>query len=87
MRERWIYLAALVVVALTWALTFPLTKFAVLGGYRTYGITLLSSSLTVIVLAAVTVLRGAGIAAALGCNLALCHVGGAGDGGFCRHDL
>ncbi len=61
MRERWIYPAALVAVALTWALTFPFTKIAVSGGYRTYGITLLSSGLTVVVLGALVLWRGNGL--------------------------
>ena len=50
MRDNWKFMAALVAVALVWALTFPLTKIAVLGGYRTYGITFLSSSLTILML-------------------------------------
>ena len=53
--------AALGLVAATWALTFPFTKIAVLGGYRTYGITLLSSALTIIMLAVVVGLRGKGL--------------------------
>ena len=61
MRSSWTYLSALVAIAAVWALTFPLTKVAVLGGYRTYGITFLSSSLTVIVLFAGLGLRGRGL--------------------------
>jgi drug/metabolite transporter (DMT)-like permease len=54
-------MAALVAVALVWALTFPFTKIAVLGGYRTYGITFLSSSLTIVMLAVVIGLRRSGL--------------------------
>ncbi len=61
MRDNWKYMAALVAVALVWALTFPFTKIAVLGGYRTYGITLLSSSLTIVMLAVVIGLRRSGL--------------------------
>ncbi len=60
-RESWRYLAALVGIALVWALTFPFTKIAVLGGYRTFGITFLSSSLTIVLLAVVVGLRGSGL--------------------------
>lgn len=56
--NRWMYHAALVGIAMVWALTFPLTKVAVLGGYRTYGITLLSSTVTVVMLAALIGYRG-----------------------------
>ena len=52
---------ALVLVAATWALTFPFTKIAVLGGYRTFGITLLSSALTILMLAVIVGLRGSGL--------------------------
>ena len=48
-------------MATVWALTFPLTKVAVLGGYRTFGITLLSSAMTVVMLAVVVGLRGQGL--------------------------
>ena len=61
MRDNWKYMAALVAVALVWALTFPFTKIAVLGGYRTYGITFLSSSLTIVMLAVVIGLRRSGL--------------------------
>ncbi len=61
MRENRLYVLALVGVALVWALTFPFTKIAVFGGYRTYGITLLSSGLTVVMLALVLGLRGKGL--------------------------
>ena len=66
MRDSWRFLAALVWIALVWialvwALTFPFTKIAVLGGYRTYGITFLSSSLTIVLLAVTIGLRGAGL--------------------------
>ncbi len=61
MRDNWKYIAALVAVALVWALTFPFTKIAVLGGYRTYGITFLSSSLTIVMLAVVIGLRRSGL--------------------------
>jgi drug/metabolite transporter (DMT)-like permease len=60
-RDNWKYMAALVAVALVWALTFPFTKIAVLGGYRTYGITFLSSSLTIVMLAVVIGLRRSGL--------------------------
>ena len=61
MRGNLKFMAALVAVALVWALTFPLTKIAVLGGYRTYGITLLSSSLTIVMLGAIVGLRRSGL--------------------------
>jgi drug/metabolite transporter (DMT)-like permease len=60
-RDNLKYMAALVAVALVWALTFPFTKIAVEGGYRTYGITLLSSSLTIVMLAVVVGLRRSGL--------------------------
>ncbi len=60
MRDNWKFMAALVAVALVWALTFPFTKIAVLGGYRTYGITLLSSSLTIVMLAVIIGVRRSG---------------------------
>ena len=58
MRDNWKFMVALAAVALVWALTFPFTKIAVLGGYRTYGITFLSSSLTIVMLAVIVGLRG-----------------------------
>ena len=61
MRDRWKFMAALIAVALVWALTFPFTKIAVLGGYRTYGITFLSSSLTIVMLAVIVGLRRSGL--------------------------
>lgn len=61
MRDNMKFMAALVAVALVWALTFPLTKIAVLGGYRTYGITFLSSSLTILMLAAIVGLYRSGL--------------------------
>ena len=61
MRDSWKYLAALLAVALVWALTFPFTKIAVLGGYRTYGITFLSSSLTIVMLGVIVGLRRSGL--------------------------
>ena len=61
MRGNLKFMAAFVAVALVWALTFPLTQIAVLGVYRTYGITLLSSSLTIVMLGAIVGLRRCGL--------------------------
>ena len=61
MSDKWRFMAALVAVAMVWALTFPFTKIAVVGGYRTYGITLLSSSLTILMLAVIVGMRRNGL--------------------------
>ena len=53
-----ILIAALVLIAAVWALTFPLTKIAVLGGYRNLGIIFWSSTISVVVLGVVVALRG-----------------------------
>jgi drug/metabolite transporter (DMT)-like permease len=51
-------IAALVLIGAVWALTFPLTKIAVLGGYRNFGIIFWSSIIAVIILGGVVALRG-----------------------------
>jgi drug/metabolite transporter (DMT)-like permease len=51
-------IAALVLIAAIWALTFPLTKIAVLGGYRNFGIMFWSSTITLAVLGVIVAMRG-----------------------------
>lgn len=51
-------MVALVLIAAIWALTFPLTKIAVLGGYRNFGIIFWSSTISVAVLGALVRMRG-----------------------------
>ena len=58
MKRNLILIAALVLIAAIWALTFPLTKIAVLGGYRNFGIIFWSSTITVFVLGAIVAMRG-----------------------------
>jgi drug/metabolite transporter (DMT)-like permease len=53
-----ILMAALLLIGAIWALTFPLTKIAVLGGYRNFGIIFWSSAITVVVLGAIVAVRG-----------------------------
>jgi drug/metabolite transporter (DMT)-like permease len=53
-----ILIAALVLIAAIWALTFPLTKIAVLGGYRNFGIIFWSSTITVFILGVIVAMRG-----------------------------
>lgn len=57
MKPNLILIAALVLIAAIWALTFPLTKIAVLGGYRNFGIIVWSSTITVVVLGGIVALR------------------------------
>ncbi len=57
MKRNLILIAALVLIAAIWALTFPLTKIAVLGGYRNFGIIFWSSTITVFILGILVVLR------------------------------
>ncbi len=52
---------ALTLVGAVWALTFPLTKIAVLGGYRSFGIIFWSSVIAAIILGAIARLRGMGL--------------------------
>jgi drug/metabolite transporter (DMT)-like permease len=49
---------ALTLIGAVWALTFPLTKIAVLGGHRSFGIIFWSSVIAAVVLGTVVVLRG-----------------------------
>ena len=51
-------ITALVLIAAVWALTFPLTKIAVLGGYRNFGTIFWSSTITTVVLGIIVALRG-----------------------------
>ena len=51
-------MVALVLIAAIWALTFPLTKIAVLGGYRNFGIIFWSSTISVAVLGVLVRMRG-----------------------------
>ena len=51
-------IVALVLIAAFWALTFPLTKIAVLGGYRNFGIIFWSSAVSVAVLGVLVKVRG-----------------------------
>lgn len=52
---------ALTLIGAVWALTFPLTKIAVLGGYRSFGIIFWSSVLAATVLSAIVRGRGMGL--------------------------
>lgn len=54
-------IAALVLTGAVWALTFPLTKIAVVGGYRSFGIIFWSSAISVAVLGGIVALRGMGL--------------------------
>ena len=58
MKQNLVLVAALVLIAAIWALTFPLTKIAVLGGYRNFGIIFWSSTITVFVLGSIVAIRG-----------------------------
>ena len=49
---------ALTLIGAVWALTFPLTKIAVLGGYRSFGIIFWSSVIAAVVLGAIMGFRG-----------------------------
>jgi drug/metabolite transporter (DMT)-like permease len=69
---------ALTLIGAVWALTFPLTKIAVLGGYRSFGIIFWSSVIASTVLGAIVVLRGLSLPlhrAALGRYLFVALVG------------
>jgi drug/metabolite transporter (DMT)-like permease len=57
-KRNLILIAALVLIAAIWALTFPLTKIAVLCGYRNFGIIFWSSTITVFVLGIIVAMRG-----------------------------
>lgn len=57
-KQNLILIAALVLIAAIWALTFPLTKIAVLGGYRNFGIIFWSSTITVFILGVIVAMRG-----------------------------
>lgn len=62
-------IGALVLTGAVWAMTFPLTKIAVEGGYRSFGIIFWSAVIAVAVLGAIVALRGMPLpvnAAALG---------------------
>lgn len=52
---------ALTLIGAVWALTFPLTKIAVLGGYRSFGIIFWSSVIAAVVLGAIVGSRGIGL--------------------------
>lgn len=52
---------ALTLIGAVWALTFPLTKIAVLGGYRSFGIIFWSSVIAAGVLSAIVRIRGLGL--------------------------
>ncbi len=58
MKRNLILIIALVLIAAFWALTFPLTKIAVLGGYRNFGIIFWSSTISVVVLGTLVRMRG-----------------------------
>ena len=69
---------ALTLTGAVWALTFPLTKIAVLGGYRSFGIIFWSSVIAAVVLSAIVRLRELGLPthrAALGRYLFVALVG------------
>ena len=52
---------ALTLIGAVWALTFPLTKIAVMGGYRSFGIIFWSSVIAAVVLGTIVVSRGMGL--------------------------
>lgn len=52
---------ALTLIGAVWALTFPLTKIAVLGGYRNFGIIFWSSVIAAVVLGVIVRSRGIGL--------------------------
>lgn len=52
---------ALTLIGAVWALTFPLTKIAVLGGYRSFGIIFWSSTIAAAVLGTLVGSRGIGL--------------------------
>ena len=52
---------ALTLTGAIWALTFPMTKIAVLGGYRSFGIIFWSSVIAALALGAIVRLRGLGL--------------------------
>lgn len=58
MKRNLILIGTLVLIAAIWALTFPLTKIAVLGGYRNFGIIFWSSTISVAVLGVFVRMRG-----------------------------
>jgi drug/metabolite transporter (DMT)-like permease len=69
---------ALTLIGAVWALTFPLTKIAVLGGYRSFGIIFWSSVIAAVVLSVIVKARGLGLPthrAALGRYLFVALVG------------
>jgi drug/metabolite transporter (DMT)-like permease len=57
-KQNLILIATLVLIAAIWALTFPLTKIAVLGGFRNFGIIFWSSTITIAVLGMIVAMRG-----------------------------
>lgn len=54
-------MVALTLIGAVWALTFPLTKIAVLGGYRSFGIIFWSAVIAALVLGAIIFWRGIGL--------------------------
>ncbi len=69
---------ALTLIGAVWALTFPLTKIAVLGGYRSFGIIFWSSVIAAAVLGVIVGSRGIGLPthrAALGRYLFVALIG------------
>jgi len=51
-------ITALVLIGAVWGLTFPLTKLAVVGGYRNFGIIFWSSCIAVAILGCIVAVRG-----------------------------
>jgi drug/metabolite transporter (DMT)-like permease len=58
MKRNWRLIASLVLIGAIWALISPLTKIAVIGGYRNFGIIFWSSSIAVIILGTIVAVRG-----------------------------
>ena len=58
MKRNWSLIASLVLIGAVWALISPLTKIAVIGGYRNFGIIFWSSSIAVIILGIIIAIRG-----------------------------
>ncbi len=61
MRRNLGLILALTLIGAVWALTFPLTKIAVLGGYRSFGIIFWSSVIAAVALGVIVGWRGMGL--------------------------
>ena len=57
MKRNFGLLAALFLIGAVWGLTFPLTKIAVIGGYRNFGIIFWSSMIATVILGSIVAVR------------------------------